>query len=156
MNQQQSNLEKLKFKIGLSGTYWDKKPQYTILIDNKIMAAGKISAENDVVEYVSLECELEEDQEHNIAIRLENKQDSDTVKNPSSGDPYVIEKDMLLNICSIEIDEFNLDDLLWTSSEFTPDDPDRPKLLNCVNLGWNGTYVLKFTCPVYFWLLEKL
>jgi hypothetical protein len=27
---------------------------------------------------------------------------------------------------------------------------------NCVNLGWNGTYTLKFASPFYIWLLEKL
>jgi hypothetical protein len=36
------------------------------------------------------------------------KTDKDTVKNPLVGEPFVIEKDMLLNIHSIEIDDINL------------------------------------------------
>jgi hypothetical protein len=153
---QQHPKETLKFKIGLSGTYWGKKPQYSILIDDKVMASGFITEPSDSIEYILFSCELDEDSTHQLKIRLENKEDEDTLKNPPVGDPYVIEKDMLLNIKSIEIDDFELNDLLWTASEFIPDDPYRLKLTHCVNLGWNGSYIIKFSCPVYFWLLESL
>jgi len=32
--------------------------------------------------------------------------------------------------------------------------PDSVK--NCVNLGWNGKWVLPFTSPFYIWLLENI
>ena len=63
---------------------------------------------------------------------------------------------MLLNIDSIEIDEIDISELKWSASEFVADDPNRPTLQECVNLGWNGSYQLKFTSPFYLWLLENM
>lgn len=153
---QQPNKEKLTFKIGLSGTYWDKKPQYSILINNEKVNSGFITTDNNQVSYIDFECELEEEQDHQLIIRLENKTDSDTVKNPTFGEPYIIEKDLLLNIVSIEIDFISLGNLLWSASKFVADDPNRPELTNCVNLGWNGSYILPFRSPFYLWLLENM
>jgi len=68
---------------------------------------------------------------------------------------------MLLNIDDITIDDISLGNLLW-SAEYVLDHPQEyrgqtvAKLDNCVNLGWNGTYILKFTSPFYIWLLEQL
>ncbi len=152
----QPNKETLSFKIGLSGTYWDKKPQYAVLINDSKIASGLISEASDAIEYITFTCDLEEDTQHKLSIRLENKADEDTVKNPPVGDPFIIEKDMLLNIHSIEIDDINLENLIWSISEFIPEDNTRPILKNCINLGWNGTYVLNFTVPFYIWLLENM
>jgi hypothetical protein len=68
---------------------------------------------------------------------------------------------MLLNIDDIVIDDISLGHLLW-SADYLLDHPQEyqgqtiTKLDNCVNLGWNGTYVINFTSPFYVWLLEKL
>jgi hypothetical protein len=40
---------------------------------------------------------------------------------------------MLLNIHSLEIDEIAVDQLMWSESQFIPDNSDRPVLNNCVN-----------------------
>lgn len=153
---QQLNKETLSFKIGLSGTYWGKKPQYSILVNDVKIADGVISKPSGEVEYLTFSCDLEEEQEHSLIIRLENKTDSDTVKNPRVGEPYVIEKDLLLNINSIEVDDISLETLLWTTSKFVPDDSAKPELKACVNLGWNGSYILQFRSPFYLWLLENI
>jgi len=93
---------------------------------------------------------------HTLKIRLENKTISDTVI--ENGE---VVKDMLLNIDDITIDEISLGNLLW-SAEYILDEKQTYKgqeidhLDGCVNLGWNGTYTLKFTSPFYIWLLEKL
>ena len=69
--------------------------------------------------------------------------------------------DMLLNIKDIEIDTISLGQLVW-SGEYLIDEPQEyngttiTKLDHCVNLGWNGTYVLNFSSPFYIWLLESL
>ena len=69
--------------------------------------------------------------------------------------------DMLLNIKDIEIDSISLGQLVW-SGEYLIDEPQEyngttiTKLDHCVNLGWNGTYVLNFSSPLYIWLLESL
>jgi hypothetical protein len=93
---------------------------------------------------------------HELKIRLENKTDTDTV---IENDEVV--KDMLLNISDINVDDISLGNLLW-SAEYILDKPQIYKgqtidhLDGCVNLGWNGTYILKFSSPFYIWLLEKL
>lgn len=142
--------ETLSFKIKLSGTFWNKVPAYSVLINSHEYASGTTDTEQSVVEF---SCDLDEDTEHTLQIRLTNKSDNDTVENE---DKTAIIKDMLLNIDSIEIDEIDLGELKWTASEFIADDPARPTIKSCVNLGWNGSYLLKFTCPFYLWLLENM
>lgn len=148
------NQENLKFDVTLSGTYWDKKPQYSVWLDNKEAVHSEI-VQLDAMQTFSFEREVAEG-EHTLSIRLENKTNQDTVL--ENGE---IVKDMLLNIDDIVIDDISLGNLLWTG-EYLLDKPQQfqgktvTKLDNCVNLGWNGTYVLKFSSPFYIWLLEKL
>lgn len=143
--------ETLKFKIGLSGTFWDKVPQFSILIDDKTYISG--FADSKDTKYFEFTDDLEEDKIFTLKIRLENKSDFDTVESENKTE---ILKDLLLNIDHIEIDEIDIADLKWSLSEFIADDSLRPTLKNCVNLGWNGTYELKFTTPFYLWLLENI
>jgi hypothetical protein len=80
--------------------------------------------------------------------------------NKKQGDTIVVDDkiihDVLLNIDSILIDDIELDRLIWTKSVYYPEDKYAPKLVeNCVNLGWNGQWVLEFSSPVYLWLLEN-
>ena len=147
-----ANTEKLHFRVGLSGTYWDRAPAYTVLINSVPVHSASVTAASDEVFYVEFDHELDE-QAHVLKICLENKQDQDTVENE---DKTAIVKDMLLNIHSVEIDEINLGNLIWTHSEFCGDDRSRPVLNNCVNLGWNGTWSLPFASPFYIWLLENI
>lgn len=156
MNRTQPELERIHFKIGLSGTYWDKKPQYEILINDKKFFDGIIQSPQEVTDFFEFSVELEEDKTHYLQIRLVNKSDSDVVKDRNDKDNFNIIKDMLLNIDSIQIEDIDISHLMWTESKFVGDDPERPVLKNCVNLGWNGTYILEFTTPFYLWLLEKM
>jgi hypothetical protein len=153
MSQIQPELENLKFKIGLSGTYWGKKPHYSIWVNDSKYAEEQITLPSDQIFYIEFQADCTEESENFLKIKLENKEDSDTVEN---SEKTKILKDMLLNIHSIEIDDIALDQLMWSMSQFLPDDPKRPILNNCVNLGWNGSYVLKFTSPFYLWLLESM
>ena len=146
--------EKLHVRIGLSGTYWDRRPEYSMLInDAKFISHQKIGADADVVEYVEFDVELTEGVEYKLHIRLENKTNRDTVQN---ADKTAILQDMMLNIVSVELDEIDLSSLVHTHSQFIGDDESRPALDNCVNLGWNGTWTLAFTSPFYIWLLENI
>lgn len=146
--------ENLKFKISLSGTYWDKRPQFSVWLDDHVIKQSEIvSIAEQIINFerrVSLGS-------HTLKIRLENKdQLTDTVIENNE-----IVKDMLLNIDDITIDDCSLGNLLWCA-EYILDSPRQYKgktinhLDGCVNLGWNGTYILKFTSPFYIWLLEKL
>lgn len=145
--------ENLQFKISLTGTYWDKKPQFSVWLDDHVVVQSEIAGPAEQI--VSFERRIDEGS-HELKIRLENKTDTDTVT--ENGE---VIKDMLLNIDDITIDDISLGNLLW-SAEYILDKKHMYKgkeidhLDDCVNLGWNGTYVLKFSSPFYIWLLEKL
>ena len=145
--------ETLKFEITLTGTYWNKKPQFSVWLDDHVVTQTEIACPAEQI--VSFERRVNEGT-HELKIRLENKTNADTVI--ENGE---VVKDMLLNIDDITIDDISLGNLLW-SAEYVLD---KSQIYNgqtidhldsCVNLGWNGTYILKFTSPFYIWLLEKL
>lgn len=145
------SVERLHFRIGISGTYWLKKPVYSVLVNSTEYVRATVSGASEEIEYVEFDCELNEGA-HVLQIRLENKSDRDTVVDLNN----VITQDMLLNIKSIEVDGIDLGNIIWNKSYFEGDEPDRPRLDNCVNLGWNGSYILQFTSPFYLWLLENI
>ena len=145
--------ENLTFQISLTGTFWDRRPQFSVWLDDHVITQTEIASK--VEQIVSFERHISEGA-HELKIRLENKTIADTVI--ENGE---VVKDMLLNINDIIIDDISLGNLLW-SAEYVLDQPHEYKgqtidhLDGCVNLGWNGTYVLKFSSPFYIWLLEKL
>lgn len=146
--------ETLTFKISLTGTYWSKKPNFSIFLNDELIEQKDI--ENQSVHEIVFERGVAEDQEHELKIRLNNKQDEDTIIENTQ-----IVKDMILNIDGIEIDDIDIGNLRWTAEykldqarEYNGKQTDH--IDNCVNLGFNGTYTLKFTSPFYIWLLEKL
>jgi hypothetical protein len=145
--------ENLSFQISLTGTFWDRRPQFSVWLDDHVITQTEIVSEAEQI--VSFERKISEG-DHELKIRLENKTNADTVI--ENGE---VVKDMLLNIDDITIDDINLGNLLW-AAEYVLDRPQEYKgqtidhLDGCVNLGWNGTYVFKFSSPLYIWLLEKL
>lgn len=145
--------ENLSFQISLTGTFWDRHPQFSVWLDDHVVTQTEIISEAEQI--VKFERRIDEGT-HELKIRLENKTNADTVI--ENGE---VVKDMLLNIDDITIDDISLGNLLW-SAEYKLDRPQEYKgqtidhLDGCVNLGWNGTYILKFTSPFYIWLLEKL
>ena len=145
--------EELKFEVKLSGTYWGKRPQYSVWLDDHVVMQSEIVSE--AIQTVAFTKTIDSS-DHTLKIRLENKTDQDT--KVVNGE---VVKDMLLNIEDIVIDDISLGNLLWNATYIL----DKPQLFqgktidhldHCVNLGWNGTYVLKFSSPFYIWLLEKL
>jgi hypothetical protein len=148
--------ETLHFKIGLAGTYWDKRPQFSIAVGKQqVEVAQEVTAPSGEVFFVEFTAELEEGSV-DLEISLDNKTNSDVVKDNYETEDFVIINDMLLNIRSIEIDEINLGNLLYSKSEFVSENPDRPTLNNCIDLGWNGTWRLTFESPYYIWLLSNI
>ena len=145
--------ESLEFAVTVSGTYWSKKPQFYIWLNNKVIIQTEISS--DVPQTHKFTHEIDEG-EHTLRIKLENKTDTDTLIVNGA-----VTKDMLLNIIDVTIDDISLGQLLW-NAEYILDKPQQyhgkeiTQLDSCVNLGWNGSYILKFSSPFYVWLLEKL
>lgn len=144
--------ETLHFRIGLAGTYWDKHPEYSILINDVKIKHDTIVTASEETFYIEFDAEVNEGP-CSLKIRLENKTDDDTILNENG---LQILKDMLLNIHSVEIDEINLSNLIFTKTRFVGDDPARPVLDQCVDLGWNGAWILEFESPFYIWLLENI
>lgn len=152
--------EDLSFKITLSGTYHDKVPEYSIFLDDTLIKQASITQPTDVNEVIEFTSTVSEGS-HELKIRLENKEDSDVLKDNYESEDYNIIGDMLLNVIGIEVDEISLGQLIW-DSEYIFDKPILvgkvlvTKLERCVNFGQNGTYILTFTSPFYLWLLEKI
>lgn len=144
--------EKLHFKIGLAGTYWDKKPIYSILVNDKLLEQKEITTESGEEFFVEVDAEVEEGP-CTLKIRLENKHWTDCIQNAEKTE---ILKDMLLHIKSVEIDDIDVGNFIYTKTEFVGDDPERPVLDRCIDLGWNGTWTLPFDSPFYIWLLENI
>ena len=157
--------EKLKFKVGLSGTHPAKQPQYRISIGGKGKVFGVLSSAVNETEYVEFDVTLQE-KPQTLEIEFLNKGFGDTVLDENGE----ILSDFLLNIDSIEIDEIDLGTLKWTLSQYHPiyphdyilnviketgKEPDKV-IHSCVNMGWNGKWVLPFQSPFYIWLLEDL
>lgn len=150
-----ADVERLHFKIGLSSTYWDKVPKYTILVNDTEYGEGYISEQPGSIQFIEFDADVHEGPA-TLKIRFENKEDSDVVKDNYDSESFTIIKDMLLSIKSIEIDQVDLGELLWKSSTFTGDDADRPVLYNCIDMGWNGAWELRFESPFYIWMLENI
>jgi hypothetical protein len=148
-----SDTEKLHFKIGLAGSYWNKRPVYSISV-NDVVAIDKteVTTVSDEEFFVEFDVDVPEGPAV-LKIRLENKHWQDTVQNEEKTE---ILKDMLLHIKSVEIDEIDLANMIYTKTEFVGDDADRPVLDKCIDLGWNGTWSLPFESPFYIWLLENI
>lgn len=150
--------EKVHIKLGLSGTYWDKRPQYRVSINDQIVLEGEIAAPSDEVEYIEFDADYATE---NAELKLEflNKEFSDTVL---SEDKTQILKDMLLNIVSVEIDDIALGQIPFNSSVYTPASPvewdgvTTQTVRNCLNLGWKGAWTLTWSNPFYVWLLENM
>lgn len=144
--------ESLDFAITLSGTFWSKRPQFSIWINEQVVVQSELPDQNPhTFRFFRTLCPGPFD----LKIRLENKNSQDTV----TADGQIV-KDLLLNIEDIQINDTSLGNLLW-SADYTLDEPQEyrgytiDRLSNCVNLGWNGTYTLTMASPFRLWLLES-
>ena len=156
--------EKLKFKLELYATMWDKPPHAEILINDKSYFKDDITATEDKPQVIEFEHECEEGVDHELIIKRSGKVNNQTVVN-DKGD---LLKDQLLNIKSIEIDEIDIGALVYEGI-YTPEYPEpwatqqreagtelKESFKNVTQIGHNGTWRFKFSSPFYMWLLENL
>ena len=156
--------EKLKFKLELYATMWNKPPVAEILINDKSYFKQEISATEDKPQLIEFESDLEEGKEYALTIKRSNKDKGETIVN-DKGD---ILQDQLLHIKSIEIDEIDIGALVY-EGVYTPEYPEpwatqqqeagtklRESFKNVTRMGHNGTWKFKFASPFYMWLLENL
>ena len=156
--------EKLKFKLELYATMWDKAPHAEVLIDDKSYFNNEITGTEDKPDLIEFEHEFEEGKSYELIIKRIGKNKNQTVIN-DKGD---VLKDQLLNIKSIEIDEIDIGALVYEGI-YTPDYPEPwatqqaqigvklpESLKNVTRMGHNGTWSFRFESPFYMWLLENL
>lgn len=154
--------ETLHFKIGLSGTVKEKGPEIKIFVNDKEFIHSTLQGTEPT--YFEFDAEVEEG-DCKLIIDFLNKTSNDTIKDNNEE----IVSDLLLNIDSIEIDEIELGTIKWDHSDYQPIYPKeyvdvqlkqgvelQKNVKNCVNLGWNGRWILQFQSPFYIWLLENI
>jgi hypothetical protein len=158
-----TNTEKLKFKLELWSTHWDKIPVAEILINDTSHYRAEITGTEDKPSVIEFEHTLEEGKEYSLKIVRSGKDKGQTVMEDGK-----IIKDQLLHINSIEIDEIDIGALVY-EGVYTPAYPepwatqqktegvDLPvSFKNVTMMGHNGVWELKFSSPFYMWLLENL
>ena len=156
--------EKLKFKLELYATSWDRLPIAKIKIDDQIHIQTEITGTEDKPNVIEFEHEFEEDSEHNLIIDYIFKT-VDQTKRDADGKVLA---DQMLHIKSIEIDEIDIGALVY-EAVYTPIYPEPwatqqrqagnelpESFKNVTSMGHNGTWRFKFTSPWYMWLLENL
>ena len=155
--------EKLKFKLELYSTHWDKAPRAEILINDHIHYNQEITGTEKEPTVIEFEHELKEGEKYQLIINRSGKDIRQTVVENGQ-----IIKDQLLHIKSIEIDEIDIGALIYNglytpqypepwASEQTKAGVELPKSFkNVTAMGHNGQWELKFTSPFYMWLLENL
>jgi hypothetical protein len=156
--------EKLKFKLELYATMWDKPPHAEILINGEKHFDGDITGTEDKPDVIEFEHDLEEGKEYNLIINRSGKSKGQTVVN-EKGD---ILKDQLLHIKDIEIDDINIGALVY-EAVYTPNYPEpwakqqrqagvrlQESFRNVTTMGHDGEWRFNFASPFYMWLLENL
>jgi len=156
--------EQLKFKLELYATYWDKPPIAEILINGESQYRSEIKGTEKDPTVIEFEKELTEGEKYNLVISRSGKDTKQTLVNAEGG----IEKDQLLHIKSIEIDEIDIGALVY-EGVYTPEYPEpwhtqqvsagntpEKSFKNVTVIGHNGTWTLSIGSPFYMWLLENL
>jgi hypothetical protein len=156
--------EKIKFKLNLYATMWDQPPVAEIKLNSKSYYKSEITGTEQDPTVIEFEAELTEGSEYNLIIDRSGKGKNQTVIN-DKGD---ILKDQLLHIKGIEIDEIDIGGLVY-EGVYTPKYPEpwatqqresgqdlKDSFKNVTNMGFDGTWNLRFESPFYMWLLENL
>jgi hypothetical protein len=157
------SIEKLKFRLELYSTRWDKTPRAEILINSHSHFNQEITGTEKEPTVIEFEHELTEGEKYSLIIERAGKDNRQTVVENGQ-----IVKDQLLHIKSIEIDEIEIGALVY-SGLYTPQYPKQwleqqaalgnvlpESFKNVTAMGYNGRWELGFTSPFYMWLLENL
>ena len=152
-----SDLETVQFKLKLSTDWFRLPPHVKVFLDDVLIEDAEIfeKRSEDQIREIVFSADLA-DGDHELKIEYLGKESPDTQVNESGN----IIADHLVHIDEIEIDEIELGFLAWTSSCYYPDQQLHPQapaeMPQTVDLGYNGSWILKFQVPTYIWFLENL
>jgi hypothetical protein len=143
-------MEKIQIKFGVSNTDPESPLQLQVHMDNKLLGSLLITQPIDVVHDLELE-----DGDHELCLTLQGKITAHTVID----DQGKIIKDAMLQFSGVEMDDINIDSMLQKLAVYTHDFngsgvSTQDSFFHAQ--GCNGTVSLKFTSPVYLWLLENM
>lgn len=131
----ESHVEELGFEIYVN----DDK-----LYDEKILI-GKTDVRFDLPE---------EDGDYTLTLALKGKGHHHTILDTAGN----IIKDVLIKISDVRFDGVDVDSILFDQADYLHDyNGNGPETVESYLgvLGCNGRVVLKFSCPVYIWILEN-
>ena len=139
------NTEKVSIEINLSSKHWDVIPRVKVKLDSMVLFQGEVSEPTRIHHEIDMI-----GGDHVIEVILTNK---DGRRDTIIEDGKII-KDMLVTVDSVLLDDIDLGYLITTKSSYVTTEGESHA--NMTSLGWNGSWTLPFTSPVYMWLLENL
>ena len=154
---EQLKLETINIKVDLSIITHDAVSEHPFVNVslNGFPQFGEICEQDTVVEF---DVEIEDDTENFLTIEYNNKNAKLDVVLGADGMPIL---DKRVEINSIKFDDIELEFFsLWNADTFKyqPIDPEGAEAsgFDATKLAWNGKTTLRFTTPIYLWLLENL
>lgn len=150
--------ENIFFDIILESTYWDRPPELTVLVDTVVIGHYII----DRSEYhIQFRRNMRFDQPHVLELKRTGKTNDQTrVLADGSFETQ------MLHIKTIKLDNIDLRNLIWHSSQFEPEYPEpwateqqaqgielEKQVQGEMYLGHNGTWRFNFTSPIYKFLV---
>lgn len=95
------------------------------------------------------------DGDHILKIKLKNK----TAEHTQIDEQGNIISDALITVDNVYLDEINIDQLIWSHGEYVHDG-NGTEVISVHkfygDMGCNGHVQLRFSSPVYLWLLENM
>lgn len=152
-------MEKINFKIDLDIITHDKVKEHPFvnISINGYPQFGEILNKSTVVE---IDTEIEDDTENFLSIEYTNK---DPINDVIRDNNNSIIEDKRVEIKNISINDIDLDFFVFENDDifkYTVNDPeisiDTLSGFEASKLSWNGRTTLKFTTPVYIWILENI
>jgi len=154
---EQLKLETINIKVGLSITTHNNVSEhpYVNISLNGYPQFGEYCDKDTVVE---IDVEIENDTENYLTVEYHNK---DSKQDVQLGHDGAISKDKRVEITSISFDDIELDLFQLTdynTFRYESTDPEGVDAhgFDSTKLSWNGKTTLRFTTPIYIWLLENL
>jgi len=141
-------MEKIKLNFRLEPKYHDRAPKMAVTLDNKVLLDDEFTESRDI----ELELDVPEEKGYKLGFNLHGKFEEDTVIDEDGN----IVKDQLIKISEIRFDDIDFSSMLSlnTDSFYYSHDGIREPFYD--TMGRNGTSIIKFTTPIYVWLLENL
>jgi len=149
-------MEKVNIKVDLSITTHDAVNEHPF-VNISLNGFPKFSEICEQDTLVEINVEIEDNTENFLTIEYNNKDP----KNDVTFDNNTIIKDKRVQIKNISFDDIQLDFFEFENPDtltYVPIDPsaDTATGFEATKLSWNGRTTLKFTTPIYIWLLENL